>query len=374
MKKHISQGPERARKTNSLINGIQETLGKYGYSEIFLPLYEYYEMLKNTTWDFKDENIIRFIDRNSGKSLVLRPDFTPQVCRIVSTYMKDYPLPLRLQYKGRVFRNVNLDKGLKSEKYQIGFENFGSSELYGDIEMLNIADATMNKLGINEYKIVISDQGFLRILKSKLPESENYFSLLAQKNFDKISDIITNLDIDSRLKKLLDFLPHAFGGTDVLFKIKEYSGFDSKLSKRLEYLKTVLGMLEKTSIRKSDIIFDLGETRGLEYYTGINVNIINSNSGTILGSGGRYDSLMEKFGYHMTACGLAYNVEEVMPLYNYDNEGEAYDYLAAGEDYFFKAEELRKEGYRVFWTENPEDISELKKNYRFKNIIGEVKT
>jgi len=360
--------PERAKKTNKLIADIHSTLNSYGYSEIFLPLYEYYEILKHTTWDFRDENIIRFIDRNSGKSMVLRPDFTPQVCRVVSTYMKGYPLPLRLQYKGRVFRNVNMDRGLKSEKYQVGFENFGSSELYGDLELLNIVDSTMNNLKIDDYQIVIGDQGFLKLLLEKFNDSDYYLKLLTEKNMDEIKKFLSNKDIPDNISRLLKYLPYAFGKPEILDKIYELSTFNSLLSERTKYLKELFSRLPELGVDTSKLIIDMGETRGLGYYTGINLDIINDKTGSVLGGGGRYDSLMSKFGQNMTACGLAYNIEEIMPLYKHDYESEPYDYLIVGKHNFIKAEQLRKEGYKVFWVEEESSIKEIKERYKFKNI------
>jgi len=96
----------RAYKIGEAINKINKIFESYGFQKIYLPMYEYYDVLKDTVRDFSDENIIRFIDRTTGKSMVLRPDFTPQVCRNVTNYIDSTPMPIRLYYNGRVFRNV----------------------------------------------------------------------------------------------------------------------------------------------------------------------------------------------------------------------------------------------------------------------------
>jgi len=369
MTTHKSHIPERAKKTNSLISKIQSTLTNYGYSEIFLPLYEFYDVLKYATWDFRDENIIRFIDRNSGKSMVLRPDFTPQVCRMVATYMKNYPMPLRLQYKGRVFRNVNLNRGLKSEKYQVGFENFGSSEFYGDLELLSIASATMKELGVSDYKIIVSDQHFIHLLKPIIPNSEKYIKFLTEKNLDKIKHFTKEADFSNDLSQLLNYLPFAFGGNDILDELYNKCLFNHQLTERINYLREIYTLSTKIDSLKNSIIYDIGETKGTGYYTGINIDIINYPTGSVLGSGGRYDSLMNNFGESMTACGLAYNIEEILPLYEYNSSEESYDYLVVGSKNFLKAENLRNKGFKVFWTEDDKNIVLLKNKYRFKNII-----
>ena len=154
--------PGRSVKMNRIEKTIKDVVKSYGYMDIFLPIYEYYDMLKDTMHNFRDENIIRFIDRNTGKSLVLRPDFTPQVARYFANYMSDFPLPIRLSYNGRVFRNVDLDKGVKSEKLQVGAELFGNSRLEADTEMLLMAKRVFAKLDIDGCKYVYGHSSFTR--------------------------------------------------------------------------------------------------------------------------------------------------------------------------------------------------------------------
>ena len=154
MMKNTPKLPERAKKISSITSILEDIIASYGYSEIYLPLYEYYDVLSKTAWDFNDENIIRFIDRNTGKSMVLRPDFTPQVCRNVANYLDSFPTPIRLRYKGRIFKNVNINKGLRSERHQIGLELFGEDELFGDIELILIGLKGLFALGFNDFKIV----------------------------------------------------------------------------------------------------------------------------------------------------------------------------------------------------------------------------
>jgi ATP phosphoribosyltransferase regulatory subunit len=53
------------------------------------------------------------------------------------------------------------------------------------------------------------------------------------------------------------------------------------------------------------ICFDLSETRGLSYYTGMHFSILAHGPGEVLGGGGRYDRLLERFGFDAPATGFA---------------------------------------------------------------------
>jgi ATP phosphoribosyltransferase regulatory subunit len=362
----------RAEKQSEIISIIQKRLKSFGYSEIFLPLYENYEILKNTVWNFKDENIIRFIDRNSGKSLVLRPDFTPQVCRTVANYMPDAPKPLKLSYKGRVFRNVNTNKGIKSEKYQMGCELFGASEFFGDYESIIIAFSVMNDLGLTNHKIVLGDANLLKLVLNLSRNSKEYELCLTGKKFYLLDSCVTKLKLNNEEAVFLKYFPYAFGDLEILNKLKEKCFFNKDISKRIDYIITLFEKLIGAGVPKEQLIFDAGETRGMNYYTGINFNIVHTERGVSVGGGGRYDKLMNYFGMNLTSCGVAFNIEELLSFYNLNDDDIDFDYLVIGINLLSESEKLRNQGYSVFWIENKEDLEKLKSWFKFKNIVSEV--
>jgi ATP phosphoribosyltransferase regulatory subunit HisZ len=59
------------------------------------------------------------------------------------------------------------------------------------------------------------------------------------------------------------------------------------------------------------IIFDLGLTRPLSYYTGAVFEVYDAALGTPIGGGGRYDDLLGRFGRPLPACGWALDVERL---------------------------------------------------------------
>lgn len=336
---------ERAKMMNAIIGKISKIISLYGYSEIFLPIYEYYDVLEDKTFNFNDENIIRFIDRNTGKSLVLRPDFTPQVCRIVANYLSDMPLPIRLSYSGRVFRNVGAHKGIKSEKYQIGCELFGSDEFYGDLELLLITKRVLNYLGIDNYRIIVGDKKFISMLSAFL-NMENFLKMLEAKNSSAIESFLSIANLDEETKKLVSFLPDAFGGIDILDKIEKLSEFSQSLTDRIRYIKSLFEKFQELGGDVDKVVFDIGETRGLNYYTGINIDVVSPKDGSSLGGGGRYDSLMEKFGYGISASGIAFNVEEILGLSHVVYDKTEHSVIDINDIY--EAEKLRDNGKEVF--------------------------
>ncbi len=59
------------------------------------------------------------------------------------------------------------------------------------------------------------------------------------------------------------------------------------------------------------VIFDLGLSRPLGYYTGAIFEVYDAALGAPLGGGGRYDDLLGRFGRELPAVGWALNVERL---------------------------------------------------------------
>jgi ATP phosphoribosyltransferase regulatory subunit HisZ len=78
----------------------------------------------------------------------------------------------------------------------------------------------------------------------------------------------------------------------------------------------VAGRLKRVHERLSPavaerIIFDLGLSRSLGYYTGAIFEVYDGALGVPLGGGGRYDDLLARFGRELPAAGWALNVERL---------------------------------------------------------------
>ena len=60
---------------------------------------------------------------------------------------------------------------------------------------------------------------------------------------------------------------------------------------------------------RNHVVYDLGEVRGLEYYTGIHFEVYVAGAGREVGTGGRYDELMARFGRPMPAVGVSLDLD-----------------------------------------------------------------
>jgi ATP phosphoribosyltransferase regulatory subunit len=366
--------PERTALKNKIEQELRILFGKYGYNEISLPVYEYYSILKNTGYRFLDQHLISFTDVSSGRMLVLRPDFTPQVSRLVAGYKDSFPLPIRLSYGGPVFRNADIQHGAKAEKYHLGCELYGAPEKEGDKEMLLLVTAAADRVK-TDFTLLIGDAFYLARLSSLLGDcAAEYFDILKSKKLYKIKDFVTSLSASlsqdaSALLLLVSKLPSLFGGVEAARELNALSAFDPELSKRSEYLISLFSDVVSLGISADRLLFDPAEILDLNYYTGITFELFHRTSGTALGGGGRYDTLMKNFALELTACGFSLYLEEMADASGFESERIKADYLALGEKSFMKAEELRRAGYTVISVYDEKEADAFSTFADVKNII-----
>jgi ATP phosphoribosyltransferase regulatory subunit len=62
---------------------------------------------------------------------------------------------------------------------------------------------------------------------------------------------------------------------------------------------------------RAHVVYDLGEVRGLDYYTGVHFELFTAGAGRSAGAGGRYDSLMGRFGDPMPAVGVSLDLDTI---------------------------------------------------------------
>ena len=97
-----------------------------GCKRISTPAIENYDMFAAVNRSLKEEGVYKLTE-NTGRLLVLRPDNTTPIARVVATKLKGEPLPLKLYYSQPIYR-INSDfSGMRSEVVQSGIEMVGAS-------------------------------------------------------------------------------------------------------------------------------------------------------------------------------------------------------------------------------------------------------
>lgn len=304
--------PSEAAKIGAAESGILTVFDRYGFSKILTPLLEYVDVLSLGMGANLKDRVLKFIDPSTGRVVAIRPDITPQIARVAATRMRDHGLPLKLCYNESVLRQ---EHGKSREVLQIGAEYISEKASAAiDAEMIIISIEALEGIGLKDFKIDIGDVGFLRTVLDKLPVNEEsrkeIKDAIAIKDTSGLGATLDGLSIPEKDRKLLLNLTTFYGEEEVLEKAASFSRDDESLA-ALEYLREVVDTIAKKGL-KDRVTIDLGEVRGFDYYTGIIFEGFASGIGKPILSGGRYDTLLARYGFDAAATGFAFDVENII--------------------------------------------------------------
>src|SRR3990170_9057518 len=312
--------PEDAFLRRHAQEKILSTFFKWGYKEVLTPVFEYYDVLSPGISSRLTEKSYKFVDRESGKMMLLRPDITPQIARMVAGILTDEPKPLRLCYYGNVFRYEESHAGREREMFQVGCELVGPSSPEADAEIIAVACDAVKGFGIEDFKIVIGHGGYLYGIIAYLRDSfgqsfspENEQSLqeaISKKDGDLIESILDIVGVRDMAKKEMLQISNLFGGEEIFDKASVIAK-NRASSDAIENLQQIYSILCLHQLQ-AYVLFDLCDIRGIDYYTGMFFEIFSPGMAYPIGRGGRYDNLIGKFGDACPSTGFAINIESVI--------------------------------------------------------------
>lgn len=292
-------------------NTLLELFKKRGYSEMITPGVEFFDVFNRKTRYFSQETLYKLTD-SKGRLLVLRPDSTMPIARVVATRLRDAVLPLKLCYNQTVYRNESVLKGRSDELVQAGIELIGSQMKMADLEVISTAADSLSAFGM-EFSLEIGHIGVFRALVDKLEaddKDKDYIRKLIQsKNFPALNDFLDtfgNNPVTAALKKL----PALFGGEEVFDKAEELIP-DENVKRILDELRDIYRNAAELCNGEGNITVDLGLVNKTDYYTGLIIKGYLKGHGDEVISGGRYDKLIAEFGYDIPAVGFAVNVNAI---------------------------------------------------------------
>jgi ATP phosphoribosyltransferase regulatory subunit len=301
--------PFESAERNEIKKIIGNIFRSWGYGEIKTPVMEYTENISIGVGKSWKEKLINFIDTD-GSLISLRTDMTIPIARLAGMRLKSNQLPARFCYFSDVFRQKSGQTGDKRVFSQAGLEFLGSEEkLNADLEILIIMIRILKSLGLDEFRVGIGHIGFIRGLfewlgidNDKKTELKKY---IVNKDFVMIDNFLD--EIDRGKKKIFMSLMKPENDIKRLSEIaleinkEEVSGV-------FKYLRDLCNMLEEQEYGRY-IIFDFSIIKEFDYYTGLLFEIYSKGITETIGSGGRYDGLIRKFGADISATGFALDID-----------------------------------------------------------------
>jgi len=342
--------PDEVKVKREIEKKATKLFRSYGYEEVITPAFEFLEIIETGTGEKIREELFLFMDREGG-ILALRPEMTVSIARLAATHLQNADFPQRLFYVANVFRYVQPHVAQYREFWQVGVELLGASGVWADAEVITIAVKALRDIGLDDFKISLNQIAIFNSLleESRMRDDEKKLirTLVERKDLVELSRCLENLDIDDGLKEAIARLPVLHGGLEVLDQIP-YLEKNKGASKAADELVKLHDALKICNVA-DNIVVDMGVLRGLDYYTGVVFEGYSPGLGYGLLGGGRYDNLLEQFGFPCPATGFALGVDRLSLVLGHEEE-EPVPYLIGGENFGLiikKAEELRKQGYIV---------------------------
>lgn len=299
---------EAARRRRALQRATLGVLEGAGFEELIPPTFEYEEIFLRAGGPAVRDRMIRFLDLD-GRGLALRYDFTAALARVAATALADRPTPLRLCYSGKVYRQEPDHADRSREILQVGAELLGAGGLAADLELLRLTFALLRAAGLRDFQINIGHVGVLAPALAALPADlrTDVRRWIDRKDSASLSRALHGAP---RNVAALGELAFVVGRHDALDAARGLVGQEG--GPALTHLLALDDAL--TEDERGHVVYDLGEVRGLEYYTGIQFEIFVAGLGRAAGAGGRYDDLMGRFGRPMPAVGVSLDLDALAEL------------------------------------------------------------
>jgi ATP phosphoribosyltransferase regulatory subunit len=246
--------------------------------------------------------------------VALRADFTSSIARVVATRLADAPLPIRLAYAGKVYRQEPEGGARRRETFQMGAELVGDPSAAGDVEMLRLVIDTLRSLEIREFQINLGDVRYILSLLAGLraQDAERLRAVIDRRDRSALAAAARELGVPELTARALAELPELIGrGTDVLDRASALVTNDDAAA-AIARLREIDALLPESDRRH--VVYDLGEIRGLGYYSGIRFELFVAGVGRAVGSGGRYDGLLALYGAANPAVGFALETDMLAEL------------------------------------------------------------
>ncbi|WP_246316896.1 ATP phosphoribosyltransferase regulatory subunit [Paenibacillus agri] len=315
--------PHAVSKLRKIERDVLHCMSRWGYRQMITPTLEYYDTV-GVASSTSDQKLYKLLN-NRGQALVLRSEMTAPVARVVSSLLKDEPLPLRLSYHANVFRAIEEEAGREAEFFQTGVELVGDDSPEADAEVVALAIASLQAAGVKSFKIAMGHVGFLNGLFQEavpgLPEAqEELKSHLLSRDYVSFRETLRRLELPEAQKNELNDLLRLRGGKEICNQALELSVHPLARAS-IEHLCKVWEVLESYGVSQH-VLIDLTMIGDFTYYTGMTFEGYAAELGFPVCSGGRYDNLLQQFGRPVPSTGFSLKTNRILDGVPAENETE----------------------------------------------------
>lgn len=341
--------PTEVRKRQYIFHTLQNIFEQYGFQPLETPAMEnlvtltgkygeegdrlIFKILNNGLHEKREEQKANLTDE--WATMLSKPYSTPKVteralrydltipfARYVVMNQHDIAFPFRRYQMQPVWRADRPQKGRYREFWQCDADVVGSTSLISEAELLCIYRQAFHDLKLPQVTVKVNSRKLLAGLAELCNASEKMIDItIALDKLDKIGwDGVTKelieRGVDDSGIAIIEKIINVTGSNEEKLAVLETAM--SKSETALAGIKELRDTLAYHSSLKrdewsSELIVDISLARGLNYYTGVIVEVTTDavKMGSI-GGGGRYDDLTGLFGLkNMSGVGVSFGIDRI---------------------------------------------------------------
>ena len=296
--------PPEAEAAATLLRAVMDATSAHGYERVQPPLAEFEANLVGRLKSTRQQDLLRFVDPVSQRTLALRPDITAQIGRIATTRMAHVPRPLRLAYGGAVLKVRGTQLRPEREMTQTGVELIGSDSVAAVTEILDVALDALQAAGVTAVSVDLTLPDLVDSLAAgPMPVPPEKIAALQASLDGKDAAGLTALDADAYQPLIA-----AAGPADQALRRLRALGAGDALAERLDAVSIIAGSLKP----RAAVTLDPTERHGFEYQSWIGFSLFGEGVPGEIGRGGSY-TIVHADGVEEKAVGFSLYLD---PLVN----------------------------------------------------------
>lgn len=310
--------PQEALARERITETVRACFSSHGYLPVETPILEDRSVIE-TAGRIQDSPFQLF-DKDD-RLLMLRPDLTLPIARMVASRLDMHELPARLRYVAPVVREQGALRGQPRQFTQLGVELIGGEGTASEAEVVLLLGDALARLGVPDWYVVCGSVAPLTALLDACDRGERFAR--------EVRALVHESDLVG-----LDELVDATQGITpaqarALHEMVRLNG-DATVVDRLDALLEEAGVPEgergtsglkrlvescAALVRQGRLRFDFSILNNFDYYTGLVFKGYAEGIAASLASGGHYDAVLANLGLpNVSACGFAMSLERLQEV------------------------------------------------------------
>lgn len=309
--------PTEALARERITAAVNASFTRHGYLPVETPLIEDRAALDRG--GTIDDAPFQLFD-GDGSLLVMRPDLTLAISRMVAGRMDKAELPLRLRYAAPVLREDSELAGQPRQLTQLGVELFGAGAVYPEVEVASLLAEVLDALEVPSWHLVVGSVAPLAaLLDAKAPSLEfrrTVESLIHQSDLVALDEYVASQPLPAGVARAVSGIPRVAGDASAIDQIDDLldGAGVPRASRGTGHLRSFVSQMGSV-VESGRLEFDFSIINSFDYYTGIIFKAYSEATTAQIASGGRYDAVLANYGCPgVASCGFALTLERLQEV------------------------------------------------------------